>query len=697
MTDTVTLERRGNIALITVNYPPVNALSASVRQGLTSTLSQASEDDSVAAIVLRCEGRTFIAGADITEFGKPMVEPTLPTVLAKFDTIGKPIIAAIHGTALGGGLETALSCHYRIADSRAKVGLPEIKLGLLPGSAGTQRLPRLIGVKAALDIIVTGRQVKAAEALTLGIVDRVTDEDLTESAIKYAKEIIADGAKIRRLSELDVDTSELESDFFDNYRAKMSAKKRGFEAPQACISAVEASTTLSFADGMLKEREHFLKLLNSTQCAAQRHLFFADRKAAVINDLAKDTPVRKIEEVAIIGAGTMGSGIAINFLNAGIPVIMLELKQDALDRGLNTIKQYYESRKTKGRMTVSQADHCFSLLQGTLQYSDLSNSSLVIEAVFESMDVKRQVFETLDKVCKPGAILASNTSTLDVDVIANMTSRPQDVIGLHFFSPAQVMRLLEVIRGEKTAKDVMATAMKLCSVIGKVGVVSGVCDGFIGNRMLKGYGREAGALLLEGAVPQQIDKAMYKFGMAMGPMAMGDLAGLDVGYRVRKERRQRGEDVPLTDGAIADKLVELGRMGQKTSKGYYHYDEGSRTPTPDAEVESVIVATSEELGITRRDISDEEIVERLIYPLINEAALILEEKIAQRPSDIDVVWVNGYGFPIYRGGPMFYADTVGLAKILSTIESYQSKYGEDWAPAPLLKQLVSENKSFSDL
>lgn len=697
MTDTVTLERRGNIALITVNYPPVNALSASVRQGLTSTLSQASEDDSVAAIVLRCEGRTFIAGADITEFGKPMVEPTLPTVLAKFDTIGKPIIAAIHGTALGGGLETALSCHYRIADSRAKVGLPEIKLGLLPGSTGTQRLPRLIGVKAALDIIVTGRQVKAAEALTLGIVDRVTDEDLTESAIEYAKEIIADGAKIRRLSELDVDTSELESDFFDNYRAKMSAKKRGFEAPQACISAVEASTTLSFADGMLKEREHFLKLLNSTQCAAQRHLFFADRKAAVINDLAKDTPVRKIEEVAIIGAGTMGSGIAINFLNAGIPVIMLELKQDALDRGLNTIKQYYESRKTKGRMTVSQADHCFSLLQGTLQYSDLSNSSLVIEAVFESMDVKRQVFETLDKVCKPGAILASNTSTLDVDAIANMTSRPQDVIGLHFFSPAQVMRLLEVIRGEKTAKDVMATAMKLCSVIGKVGVVSGVCDGFIGNRMLKGYGREAGALLLEGAVPQQIDKAMFKFGMAMGPMAMGDLAGLDVGYRVRKERRQRGEDVPLTDGAIADKLVELGRMGQKTSKGYYHYDEGSRTPTPDAEVESVIVATSEELGITRRDISDEEIVERLICPLINEAALILEEKIAQRPSDIDVVWVNGYGFPIYRGGPMFYADTVGLAKILSTIESYQSKYGEDWAPAPLLKQLVSENKSFSDL
>ncbi len=697
MNNTVSLERHGNVAVITVNNPPVNALSLSVREGLRQNLNLAAADDQIAAIVIYCEGRTFIAGADISEFGKPMQEPSLPQLLAGMDTINKPMVAAIHGTPLGGGLETALACHYRIATKTTRVGLPEVKLGLIPGAGGTQRLPRLIGVEAALDMIVTGRQVKANEALELGLVDRLCEGELFPAALDYALELLDNDAPVRRSSSLAIDTTPLAASFFDNSRAALAKKKRGFEAPQACVDAVEIATNKPFAQGMAAERELFIKLLGSTQSAAQRHLFFADRQAHVIEGLDKSTPTREISDIGVIGAGTMGTGISINFLNAGLPVTLLELKQEALERGINTIRDYYEDRKRRGRMSAAQADACFALLRGTLDYADFASCDLIIEAVFESMAVKRVVFEALDKSCKAGAILASNTSTLDVDTIAAFSKRPADVIGLHFFSPANVMRLLEIVRGEKTADDVLATAMKLCSTINKVGVVSGVCDGFIGNRMLKGYGREAGALLLEGALPAQIDAAMVAFGMAMGPMTMGDLAGLDVGYRVRKERRERGELVPAADGAIADRLVEMGRLGQKSSAGYYRYEPGSRAALEDDTVTEVIIDTAKSLGITRREIGDDEIVQRLICPLINEAALILEENIAQRPGDIDVVWVNGYGFPVYRGGPMFYADSVGLPAILETLNDYHAKYGEDWAPAPLIKKLVSEGKSFSDL
>ncbi|MDR5861220.1 3-hydroxyacyl-CoA dehydrogenase [Halomonas eurihalina] len=697
MSEPVTYEQHDSILLITVDNPPVNALSASVRKGLTNAFDAAEQEPSVKAVVLRCEGRTFIAGADITEFGKPMQPPALPEVLAQLDTLSKPVVAALHGTPLGGGFETALACHYRIAEASARVGLPEVKLGLLPGAGGTQRLPRLIGVKEALDVIVSGRQVAAPDAMSLGAIDRIAEGDLTEQALAYARELVDASAHLRRCSEMQADTVELESGFFDTYRAQIAKKQRGLEAPQVCIEAIEMATRLPFAEGLKKERELFLERLSSAESAALRHVFFAERQAPVVADLPRDTPKREIRRVGIIGAGTMGSGIAINFLNAGIPVTLLEMKGEALERGINTIQAYYDDRKAKGRISEQKADACFAQLTGTLDYADFGDVDLVIEAVFENMAVKHDVFARLDDVCKPGAILATNTSYLDVNQIAEATSRPQDVLGLHFFSPAHVMRLLEVVRGDKTADDVLATAMKLLGTIGKVGVISGVCDGFIGNRMLKGYGREAGILLMEGASPAQIDAAMSRFGMAMGPMTMGDLAGLDIGYRVREERRQRGEAVSPTDGAVADRLVEQGRLGQKSGMGYYRYEPGSRKPLPDPEVEAIIAQAAKDLGIERRDISEEEILPRLIYPLINEAAKILEESIAQRPSDIDVVWINGYGFPTYRGGPMHYADSIGLASILDTIKQYQQRYGDIWQPAPLLERLVNEGKCFADL
>jgi 3-hydroxyacyl-CoA dehydrogenase len=697
MSEPVTYQQQDNVLLVSVDNPPVNALSAAVRHGLAKAFTAAEQEPSVKAVVLSCEGRTFIAGADITEFGKPMRPPTLPEVLGQIDALSKPVVAALHGTALGGGFETALACHYRIAEASARMGLPEVKLGLLPGAGGTQRLPRLIGAQGALDMVVSGRQVTASEAMELGVVDRIAEGDLSEQALAYARELINDSALLRRCSEMRADTDDLGTAFFDEYRAQVAKKQRGLEAPQACIDAIEMATTLPFAEGLRKERELFLERMASPQSAALRHLFFAERQASVVADLPRDTPTREIERIGIIGAGTMGSGIAINFLNAGIPVTLLEMKDEALARGVKTIQAYYEDRKAKGRMSEGKADACFARLAGTLDYADFHNVDLIIEAVFENMAVKHEVFAKLDDVCKPGAILATNTSYLDVNQIAEATSRPQDVLGLHFFSPAHVMRLLEVVRAAKTADDVLATAMKLVRTIGKVGVVSGVCDGFIGNRMLKGYGREAGILLLEGASPAQIDSAMNRFGMAMGPMAMGDLAGLDIGYRARQERRQRGETVAPTDGVVADRLVEMGRLGQKSGKGYYRYEDGSRKPTPDPEMDTVIEQTAHELGIERREISEEEIVQRLIYPLINEAARILEEGIAQRPSDIDVVWINGYGFPSYRGGPMHYADSIGLEPILASIKRYQQRYGDTWQPAPLLERLAQEGKRFADL
>ncbi|AQU84723.1 MULTISPECIES: 3-hydroxyacyl-CoA dehydrogenase NAD-binding domain-containing protein [unclassified Halomonas] len=697
MSEPVTCKQHDSVLLITIDNPPVNALSAAVRLGLSKAFAVAEQEPTVKAVVLRCAGRTFIAGADITEFGKPMQPPALPEVLGQIDTFTKPVVAALHGTALGGGFETALTCHYRIAEASARVGLPEVKLGLLPGSGGTQRLPRLIDVKSALDMIVSGRQVAAPEAMALGAIDRIAEGDLTEQAMAYARELVDNSAPLRRCSDMAVNTADIGATFFAEYRAQVAKQQRGLEAPQACIEAIEIATTQPFAEGLKKERELFLERMASPESAALRHVFFAERQAPVVTDLPRDTPKREIRRVGIIGAGTMGSGIAINFLNAGIPVTLLEMKSEALERGIKTIQAYYDDRKAKGRMSEEKANACFARLAGTLDYADFDDVDLAIEAVFENMAVKHEVFAKLDEVCKPGAILASNTSYLDVNQIAAATSRPQDVLGLHFFSPAHVMRLLEVVRADKTADDVLATAMKLLGTIGKVGVVSGVCDGFIGNRMLKGYGREAGILLLEGASPSQIDSTMNRFGMAMGPMAMGDLAGLDIGSRAREERRQRGETVSPTDGAVADRLVEMGRLGQKSGKGYYRYEAGSRKPILDPEVDTVIEQAAKQLGIERRDISEEEILQRLIYPLINEAAKILEEGIAQRPSDIDVVWINGYGFPTYRGGPMHYADNVGLASILAAIKQYQQRYGDTWQAAPLLERLVQEGKRFSDL
>ncbi|MCC5902288.1 MAG: enoyl-CoA hydratase/isomerase family protein [Halomonas sp.] len=697
MSEPVTCKQHDSVLLITIDNPPVNALSAAVRLGLSKAFAVAEQEPTVKAVVLRCAGRTFIAGADITEFGKPMQPPALPEVLGQIDTFTKPVVAALHGTALGGGFETALTCHYRIAESSARVGLPEVKLGLLPGSGGTQRLPRLIDVKSALDMIVSGRQVAAPEAMALGAIDRIAEGDLTEQAMAYARELVDNSAPLRRCSDMAVNTADIGATFFAEYRAQVAKQQRGLEAPQACIEAIEIATTQPFAEGLKKERELFLERMASPESAALRHVFFAERQAPVVTDLPRDTPKREIRRVGIIGAGTMGSGIAINFLNAGIPVTLLEMKSEALERGIKTIQAYYDDRKAKGRMSEEKANACFARLAGTLDYADFDDVDLAIEAVFENMAVKHEVFAKLDEVCKPGAILATNTSYLDVNQIAAATSRPQDVLGLHFFSPAHVMRLLEVVRADKTADDVLATAMKLLGTIGKVGVVSGVCDGFIGNRMLKGYGREAGILLLEGASPSQIDSTMNRFGMAMGPMAMGDLAGLDIGSRAREERRQRGETVSPTDGAVADRLVEMGRLGQKSGKGYYRYEAGSRKPILDPEVDKVIEQAANQLGIERRDISEEEILQRLIYPLINEAAKILEEGIAQRPSDIDVVWINGYGFPTYRGGPMHYADNIGLASILAAIKQYQQRYGDTWQAAPLLERLVQEGKRFSDL
>ncbi|NVK54811.1 MAG: enoyl-CoA hydratase/isomerase family protein [Alteromonadaceae bacterium] len=695
MTSAVTMNIVDNIAVIEVDNPPVNALSYAVRSGLQTCMREAEQHQDVQAIVLSCKGKTFIAGADITEFGKPMQPPALPDLLTEMDSISKPIVAALHGTALGGGLEVALTCHYRVALASAKVGLPEVLLGLLPGAGGTQRLPRIAGVELALDMITSGRKVSSKEAAKAGLVDKVVDADLLDSAISFAKQVVAEDKPLKRVSDLTATVDD--AGIFDTYRAKLAKTRRGFDAPQYCVDVVQAAVELEFVEGCKKERALFLKLMTGTQSQAQRHLFFAERQAAQVLGLDRKTPTREINSAAIIGAGTMGSGIAINFLSKGIPVKLLEMSLEALERGMEHIYRYYDGQVKKGRINQAQADEFKELLSGTDSYAELSDVDLVIEAVFENMGVKEDVFTKLDKHCKPGAILASNTSTLNIDTIASFTSRPEDVVGLHFFSPANIMRLLEVVRGDKTADDVMATAMKLAKDINKIGVVSGVCDGFIGNRMLKGYGREAGALLLDGVPPVRIDKALYDFGMAMGPLTMGDLAGLDVGYRVRKERRERGDDVPVTDGAIADRLVEAGRLGQKAGKGYYRYEAGSRTPIPDPEVDDIIKQAMTALNRTVKDISDEEIVKRLIYPLINEAALILEEGIAQRPSDIDVVYIYGYGFPVYRGGPMFYADTVGLSNIVADMEDFQARYGDDWQIAPLLKQLAEEGRKFADL
>lgn len=651
----VTLQSHNDVAVVVVNNPPVNALSWHVRQGLHDSFSAALADDAVKAIVLRCDGSTFIAGADITEFGKPPQGPDFNAVLNMIEASGKPVVAAIHGTALGGGLETALVCHYRIAVPSAKLGVPEVKLGLLPGAGGTQRLPRVVGVEAAATMCSLGEPVPAAKAEAMGLVDRLAgDETLAEDAIAYARELIAVGPRPTRDRPITGDVTVIE-----HLKTAHAKKWRGFEAPYANLACVEAATRLSFDEGLKFERTEFLKLMGGSQSAAQRHMFFAERQAAKIDGLSKDIPLRDVKKVGVIGAGTMGGGISMNFLTKGIPVTIVEMVQENLDRGVGVIRKNYENSAAKGRFTTEQVEGMMGLLTPSLTLDDLADCDLIIEAVYESMDVKKEVFGKLDALCKPGAILASNTSYLDIDEIAASTSRPQDVVGMHFFSPANVMKLLEVVRGEKTADDVLATAMAVGKKIGKVAVVAGVCHGFIGNRMLSTRQQPAMQLLLEGATPAQIDKVHTNFGMPMGPFQMSDLAGLDIGWHRDPSRIE----------TIRDALCAAGRFGQKNRKGFYDYDE-RRVGTPSDEALAIIEEFRATSNLPKREISDQEIVERTLYPMVNEGYTILEEGKAQRASDIDVVWIYGYGWPIYRGGPMFWGDLEGAGKIVEALERH---------------------------
>jgi 3-hydroxyacyl-CoA dehydrogenase len=691
MQEVVAFSKEGNIGLIVVNNPPGNALSQAVRLGIKTGVEKGIADKDILAMIIICEGRTFIAGADIREFGKPMMEPFLPAVVQYIEDSSKPMIAAIHGTALGGGLEIALGCHFRIAAPTAKVGLPEVKLGILPGAGGTQRLPRLVGPQAALDMIVSGNPIAAQKAQTIGIIDEIADGDLKAAALTFAKKVINEKRPIKKISSLaaKVDNPAM----FEEYAKSIARKQRGFLAPFQCIKAVQAATELPFAEGMKREREIFVELQASPQSKAQRHVFFAEREVARIPGLPADQPTREIKSVGVLGAGTMGGGIAMCFVNAGIPVVLLEVKQEFLDKGLGIIRKNYANTVAKGSLKQDVMDKRMSLIKPTLSYDDLKNVDLVIEAVFEDMAVKKEVFAKLDAVCKPGTIFASNTSYLNIDDIAAMTKRPEDVMGMHFFSPANVMRLLENVRGAKTSPEVYATAMKVGKKISKVPVLVGVCDGFVGNRMLAKRSRECGFMLEEGALPQQIDKVIYSFGFPMGPYAMGDMAGLDIGWRNRKVKFDTLSPREK-DNNILDKICELGRYGQKTGAGFYKYDD-KRNATTDPVIEELIIKHSREVGITRRVITDQEIIERAVYSMINEGAKILEEGIAARPLDIDIVWIYGYGFPVYRGGTMFYADQVGLKKIYEAILKYKDIVGAQyWEPSPLLAKLAKEGKGF---
>ncbi len=683
--EVVDLATEGAIAVVTVNSPPVNALSANVRTGIAEAVQKAGADAAVKAVVIHCAGRTFIAGADITEFGKPPKGVPLNEVNAILEACPKPVVAAIHGTALGGGLELALSCHYRVAVPSAKLGLPEVKLGLVPGAGGTQRLPRLVGIERALEVIAFGEPMKAAEAATHGLVDAVVGEgSLRADAIAFAQKLVAEAAPLKKVRDR---SEKLTADpsVFAAFRKANARKFRGFEAPEACIQCVEAAVSMPFDAGLKFERDTIMRLMVGTQSLAQRHVFFAERQAAKIPDVPDDTPTRKIAKVGIIGAGTMGGGIAMNFVNVGIPVTIVEAKQEALDRGLSVIRKNYENTAKRGRLTMADVETRMGRFTPSMDFAALADCDLVIEAVFENMAIKKEVFGKLDAIVKKGAILATHPSYLDVNEIAAATSRPEDVIGMHFFSPANVMRLLEVVRGDKTAKDVIATAMGLAKTIGKVGVLVGVCHGFVGNRMLAQRQREATKLILEGAMPWDVDRVLYDFGLPMGPFAMSDLAGLDIGW---SRETSKGE-------TVREILCEMDRRGQKTGAGFYDYDE-ARNAKPSEITEKVILDLAAKKGINRRPISDEEILQRCIYPMINEGAKILEEGKAIRASDIDTVWVNGYGWPVYRGGPMFYGDTIGLAEVLKVMKGFEDLHGADFKPSALLEKLVAEGKGFRD-
>jgi len=674
MTSPIRTERHDDVLVIISNNPPVNALGAAVRQGLEAGIKEAVADDSIKAVVIRCDGRTFFAGADITEFGKPMQEPGLGTVIDMIESADKPVVAAIHGTALGGGCEVTLGCHYRVAVPSAKIGTPEVKLGLLPGAGGTQRIPRIAGVPLALEMTAIGNPISAKKALEAGLIDKIVGEDTLEAdAIAFARDVAAK----RPLPRASEKTATADPEAVEAFKKANARKFRGFDAPAANIRCVEASTQGSFAEGIKTERDEFMKLMMGTQSAAQRHLFFAERQAAKVDDIPKDTQKRDIKKVGVIGAGTMGGGISMNFLQAGIPVTIVETAQDALDRGVATIRKNYEASAKKGRYTTDKVEAMMGLLTPTLSLDDLKDCDLVIEAIYENMDVKKEVFGKLDTIVKQGAILASNTSYLNVDEIAASTKRPQDVIGMHFFSPANVMKLLEVVRGAKTADDVLATVMALAKPIGKVAVVSGVCDGFIGNRMLSQRQKPATDLLMEGATPEQVDKVHVGMGMPMGPFQMSDLAGVDIGWHRDPNRIE----------SIRDALAAEGRWGQKKQAGFYDYDE-KRTPSPSARVGEIIDDFRAKAGKQKRAVSDQEIVERTLYPMVNEGAKILSEGMAQRASDIDVVWIYGYGWPVYTGGPMFWANTVGLDTIVAGLE----KHGVE--VAPLLKEKAAKGEKF---
>lgn len=655
----ITTEKHDDVLVIISNNPPVNALGAAVRQGLVDGIDEALGDDSVKAVVIRCDGRTFFAGADITEFGKPMQGPNLGEAIDRMEASDKPVVAAIHGTALGGGCEVALACHYRVAVPSAKLGLPEVKLGLIPGAAGTQRLPRVVGAEAALPMVVVGNPISAKKAESIGLVDKIVGEDsLAEDAIAFAREQI--GKEPPRSSQGTANEDGVKNPaIFDEFRQKMARKIRGFDAPQAGIEAVKAAGEMSYEDGVAKERELFTKLMTGTQSAAMRHYFFAERAANKVDGVDPKIDLIPIKKVGVIGAGTMGGGISMNFLSAGIPVTILEMKQEALDRGVATIRKNYENTAKRGRMTAEQVEGAMGILTPSLSYDDLADCDLVIEAVFENMDVKKEVFGKLDETVKQGAILASNTSYLNVDEIAAATKRPEYVLGMHFFSPANIMKLLEVVRGEKTADNVLVTAMKLSKKIGKVAAVSGVCDGFIGNRMLSPRQQQANAMLMEGANYWEVDDVLLDFGFPMGPFQMSDLAGIDIGWH-RDETRIE---------TMRDALCAKGRWGQKVGKGFYDYDE-ARQRTPSDEVKALIAEWAAKEGKEQREISADEMRERMLYPMVNEGAMILEEGMAQRASDIDVVWINGYGWPLYTGGPMFWADTVGLDNVVAGLEKH---------------------------
>ena len=691
------IEKRGSIGIIWIDNPPVNAISHAVREGLVSSVEAIAADESINAVVLACRGRTFMAGADITEFGSGHKPPSLSAVVDVISASPKIIVAALFGTTFGGGLEVALGCDYRIALPTAKIGLPEVKLGIIPGAQGTQRLPRLSGVEFALKMMTTGDPVSATKAQSVGVIDRLIEGDIVEGAVAFAEELLANNAPLRKIQEMVIDPKAYHDEYFDTFRQTIARKTRGMNAPECAVRAVQAAVNLPFKEGVAFERKMTRECVADPQSKALQYVFFAERQATKVPGLPKDIELTAVNAVGIIGAGTMGGGIAMNFANVGIPVTLLEMSQEALEKGLSTIRKNYEATAKKGRITDAQVDERMALLKGSTEYGDLVDMDLVIEAVFEKMDIKKQVFKTLSDIVRPDTILASNTSYLDIDEIATVVDRPERMLGMHFFSPANIMRMLEIVRAEKTAPEILATVLKLGKRINKVGAVAGVCYGFIGNRMLRGYSHEANMLVLEGAAPEKIDSVLYHFGMPMGVISMGDMAGLDIGYYMRQNLNEGDYDVRTS--FVYDALVEMGRYGQKTGAGVYDYEPGNRDPIPSPITQKLIKQAAEKFGIEQREISDEEIVERCFLSLFNIGCHVLEEGMAYRASDIDIVYINGYGFPAWRGCPMYWAEhTIGLEAALNRINQFADRYGrENWTPAPMLERLVAEGGSLRDI